>query len=262
MLVDESTVTDISVLNLRKRRIWLGEPGQRGYWTGDLSQLIALNPSEGKASSRSGRTMRQHKLLYSLRIFCKSGQLWDVPWWRPQHVTLHGDSRCPLQGFKQAEDHNSWSRYSRLNDAPPQLTEALGPPQGGLGTTLSKASPRPRASPYQRTGSVLPREVRPSFWGEDRDEGRAASRAASSSDGIWGNPGTRAKAEASSLFTLRLRSKGKPPENLLRVWPGQRQRPRSRSPRRRQSTVTQALGRGLAMDPSQVDATGRWVPAE
>ena len=137
------------------------------------------------------------------------------------------------------------------------------PPKGGLPTTLKGfLRGSAGASPPQRTGSVPPQEARPSLGGEDWDEGRAASRAASSSDGIWGNPGTRAKAEASSLFTLRLRSKGKPPENPLRVWPGQRQRPRSRSPRRRQSTVTQALGRGLAMDPSQVDATGRWVPAE
>ena len=60
MLVREAKATGISVRDLRQRRIWLGELGQKGFWTADLSQLNALHPAKGKASDRSIRNNRQH----------------------------------------------------------------------------------------------------------------------------------------------------------------------------------------------------------
>ena len=128
----ESKLLRIPVQDLRKRRIMLGKPGESGFWTGDLSQLCALHPpAEGrdKATKRSQRVSRNHKLLYVHRYFCKTGQIPDSEWYCPQHITLREDPRYPLQGRMQAEDPDSWHRYAEMHDAPPRITGVF-PPQG------------------------------------------------------------------------------------------------------------------------------------
>ena len=130
MLLQESKASGMAISDIRKRRIWLGESGDGNFYTGDLVQASLVYRSVGQATSRRRRAIRCHNLLYSLRIFSKEGEMWDVQFWRPQHVTLREDSRFPLQGCMQAEDQASWLRYSQLNDAPPQLTGSV-PPQGG-----------------------------------------------------------------------------------------------------------------------------------
>ena len=178
---------------------------------------------------------RHHKVLYSLRIFCKQGQLPDVPWWRPQHVTLNGDSRFPLQGCMQAEDPESWHRYADLDDAPPGLTEII-PPQGMKRKVPRKPCPR-----------------------------SAKARPASSSSGVWDPPATLPKAEAGGHFRLPLPafSKGRPTHNPAEIYPlrgepaGSRSAPYERPER---SALHDALGRGLTRPPSRIDGTGQWVP--
>ena len=185
MVLEEAKAAGVSVSDILKRRIWLGESGEGLFCTWDVEQAAELNRSESQATSRSRRVQRTHQMLYSLRVFAKEGEKWDVGFWRPQHVTLWGDTRFPLQGCMQPVDPASWLRYNQLRDGPPQLTVAEQPP--GL--------------PFMTPHKAMPRRQ------------PAASGALSSTED-WVLPGALPKAKASPFFVLQVQSKwGCPPVN-------------------------------------------------
>ena len=193
MVLEEAKAAGVSVNDILKRRIWLGPSGEGLHVTCDVEQAAELNRSESQATSRSRRAQRTHQMLYSMRVFAKQGEKWDVGFWRPQDVSLWGDTRFPLQGCMQPVDSTSWLRYNQLRDGPPQLTVAKQPP-GLPFMTPHKAMPR---------GSVL------------RSLGLcpAASGARSSTED-WVLPGALPKAKASPFFLLQVQSKwGCPPVN-------------------------------------------------
>ena len=169
----------ISVHDLLKRRVWLSEDGQ------PLNATIELEQSGDLAKAgtrRSERARRRHKQMYSLRIFSRANEHYDVPHWRPQSVTLKGDPRYELQGAVMPEDTASWQRYTRVRYTP-QLTEAAT-----LEEWQSRAMVRPKPS---------------------------ASHAGSSTDG-WIVRGTLPKSRASPYFVMELKTKAGPPVNPIR----------------------------------------------
>ena len=115
----------ISVHDLLKRRVWLSEDGQ------PLNATIELEQSGDLAQAgtrRSERARRRHKQMYSLRIFSRANEHYDVPHWRPQSVTLQADSRRQLQGAMMPGDTASWQRYNTIRNTP-QLTVAAQRPE-------------------------------------------------------------------------------------------------------------------------------------
>ena len=169
----------ISVHDLLKRRVWLSEDGQ------PLNATIELEQSGDLAKAgtrRSERARRRHKQMYSLRIFSKANEHYDVPHWRPQSVTLKGDPRYELQGAVMPEDTASWQRYTRVRYTP-QLTEAAT-----LEEWQSRAMVRPKPS---------------------------ASHAGSSTDG-WIVRGTLPKSRTSPYFVMATQNKAGPPVNPIR----------------------------------------------
>jgi hypothetical protein len=169
----------ISVHDLLKRRVWLSEDGQ------PLNATIELEQSGDLAQAgtrRSERARRRHKQMYSLRIFSRANEEYDVPHWRPQSVTLKGDPRYELQGAVMPEDTASWQRYTRVRYTP-QLTEAAT-----LEEWQSRAMVRPKPS---------------------------ASHAGSSTDG-WIVRGTLPKSRTSPYFVMATQNKAGPPVNPIR----------------------------------------------
>jgi hypothetical protein len=179
----EAQAAGVSVHDILKRRIWLGESGEGLHATCEVEQSGDL--AQGR-TKRSGRAQRHHKMLYSMRIFSKEHENFDVQFWRPQHVTLKEDSRFPLQGCLMPVDPASWQRYNKLRDGPPQLTVAEQPP-GLPFTTPHTPMPRPQPS---------------------------ATEAMSSTD-QWTLPGALPKSKASPLFVMQMKSKAGPPVNPI-----------------------------------------------
>ena len=175
------------------------------------------------------RTLRGHQLLYTLRVFSRPEETWDIGWWRPQHIVLKQEARFPGQLFLQAVDTESWMRYNRLNDRPPQLTLAV-PLQGAPPKVPFKTMPRPPP---------------------------AASGAGSCTDPIWRQQGSLPKAQASPLWLMRLQCKGPQPFTPVDSWmPGTAARDRSRSPRGWRSTATEAGSSVGSMSQLSIN----WVP--
>ena len=183
----EAKATDLSIHDIRKRRIWLGPSGERLNATCELEQSAQLNQAHSKARSRRRRVQREHQLLYVMRRFALEHETPDVPFWRPQHVTLQQDSRFPLQGCVLADDTESWLRWSRLRDAPPQLTVAQLPPLLPVTTTPTPMTPAQEAAPEAM--SSHPRQ----------------------------HPGALPKSQAGPLFIMRMSSKARPPVNPIAV---------------------------------------------
>ena len=175
----EALAAGVSVNDIRRRRIWLSEDGQ------PLNATIELEQSGDLAKAgtrRSERARRRHKQMYSLRIFSRANEHYDVPHWRPQSVTLKGDPRYELQGAVMPEDTASWQRYTRVRYTP-QLTEAAT-----LEEWQSRAMVRPKPS---------------------------ASHAGSSTDG-WIVRGTLPKSRASPYLVMASKNKAGPPVNPIR----------------------------------------------
>ena len=185
-VLQEAKAAGVSVHDIHKRRIWLGESGEGLHATCEVEQAADLNRQKSLASSRSRRAQRHHQMLYAMRIFSKQHENFDVSFWRPQHVTLKEDSRFPLQGCLLPVDTASWLRYNKLRDGPPQLTVAEQPP--GLPFTTPH-TPMPRRQP-------------------------SASEAMSSTD-HWSLPGALPKSKASALFVMQMFSKAGPPVNPI-----------------------------------------------
>ena len=196
ILLRESRLSGMELSDLRKRPIWLGETADPRFWTADLTQ--AANWTAGKAHSRRRRVNRQHVLHYAFRVFSKKGEYFNVPWFRPQHITVQGDSRYPMQGWMQPIDPASWCRHN-LARAGVFLTVAPPPPGPLPPKVPHKPAPRPRPP---------------------------TSGAASSTDAIPGVPGTLSKGQASHLFVMRLSTNGSEPVNpvLKRPWAGVEER--------------------------------------
>ena len=168
----------ISVHDLLKRRVWLSEDGQPLNATIELEQSGDLAQAGTK---RSTRVRRRHKQIYSLRIFSRANEEYDVPHWRPQSVTQQADSRRQLQGAMMPVDPASWQRYNTIRNTP-QLTVAAQRPEW-----FSRPMVRPKPS---------------------------ASHAGSSTDGRI-LPGTLPKSRASAYFVMELKSKACPPVNPI-----------------------------------------------
>ena len=183
----EALATEISIHDILQRRTWLGPSGERLNATCELEQSAQLNPAHSKARSRRRRVQREHQLLYVMRRFALEHETPDVPFWRPQHVTLQQDSRFPLQGCVLADDTESWVRWKRLRDAPPQLTVAQLPPLLPVTTTRTPMTPAQEAAPEAM--SSHPRQHR----------------------------GALPKCQANPLFMLQLSSKARPPVNPVAV---------------------------------------------
>ena len=185
VLHQEALATGISIHDILKRRVWLAGGGERAWPTLELEQAGCLNHEKSKASQRRRRVQREHLLLYSMRIFAKDDQRWDVGWWLPQHVTLKEDHRFPLQGCKLADDPESWHVWSALRNGPPELTVAPMPP------LLPIMSSRTPMTPAEAPG-----------------EARFSDPASSSS-------GALPKSRANPLFIMRATSKARPPLNPI-----------------------------------------------
>ena len=179
----EALAAGMSVNDIRRRRIWLSEGGQGLHATCELEQSGDLAQS---GTERSKRARRRQKMIYSLRVFSKAHENYDVPYWRPQSVTLKDDPRRQLQGCMMPVDPASWQRYNKLRDGPPQLTVAEQPP-GLPFTTPHTRMPRPKPS---------------------------ATQAMSSTD-RWTLAGALPKSKASPLFVMQMKSKAGPPVNPI-----------------------------------------------
>ena len=185
VLHQEALATGISIHDILKRRVWLAGGGEWLNFTLELEQAGCLNHEKTKAKQRRRRVQREHLLLYSMRIFAKDDDDWDVGWWLPQHVTLKEHHRFPLQGCKLADDAESWQAWSALRNGPPELTVAPMPP------LLPITSSRTPMTPAEAPG-----------------EARFSDPASSSS-------GALPKSRANPLFIMRATSKARPPVNPI-----------------------------------------------
>ena len=183
----EAKATGMSIHDILQRRVWLAPSGERLNATCEVEQAGDLNQMDSRASSRRRRVKREHQVLYAMRRFALEHETPDVPFWRPQHVTLQQDSRFPLQGCVLADDTESWVRWKRLRDAPPQLTVAQLPPLLPVTTTRTPMTPAQEAAPEAM--SSHPRQHR----------------------------GALPKCQANPLFMLQLSSKARPPVNPVAV---------------------------------------------
>ena len=71
MVLQEAKASGVAIADILKRRIWLGESGDGNFYTGNVEQASDVNRSVGQATSRRRRVIRNHQMLYSLRIFSK-----------------------------------------------------------------------------------------------------------------------------------------------------------------------------------------------
>ena len=74
----EARAAGVSVHDIHKRRIWLGESGEGLHATCEVEQAADLNRQKSLASSRSRRAQRHHQMLYAMRIFSKQHENCDV----------------------------------------------------------------------------------------------------------------------------------------------------------------------------------------
>ena len=157
-VLQEAKAAGMSVHDIRKRRIWLGESEERLNATCEVEQGGDLNRVDSRASNRRRRVQRNHQMLYAMRRFSQEHEIPDVCFWRPQHVTLKQDSRFPLQGCLLPVDTASWLRWNTLRDGPPQLTVAQQPP-GLPFTTPHTPMPRPQEAAPGAMSSSDPRSL-------------------------------------------------------------------------------------------------------
>ena len=101
----------ISIANLRKRRIWLGKIGEDVKYTQDPDQ--ERQPTE-TATKRQKRVLREHELLYSLRVFVENHCAYDQEWQTPQTIVQREDPRHPLQGYQQPVDAQAFHRHANV----------------------------------------------------------------------------------------------------------------------------------------------------
>ena len=154
LIKSEAFMVGISVANLRKRRIWLGKLGEDLKYTRDPDQ--EQHPT--RATKRQKRVLREHELLYSLRVFVENHCAHDQEWQTPQTIVQREDPRHPLQGYQQPVDADAWKRHALVaaqleNDGGPP------PPRGTRpsSSASSKPSPPATAPPSPRERSRSPR---------------------------------------------------------------------------------------------------------
>jgi len=150
----EAWQTGISYQDLKKRRCHLGGLNENIKYTAEGDQT--------PQTKRQERVLRNHELLYSLRVFASFKGPFDMDWRTAQRLTVRDDPRYPLQGFLQATDPDSWDRHRRVAE---NLKRMGGPPppKGSVSEPSSSSKPAqpvpPMANPPPRQRSRSPRRA-------------------------------------------------------------------------------------------------------